>query len=351
MSITSHTLLVLVAFAAVALPIALVLLRRRMQPSWPRTIASWLTIVLAQVLAVSAVGLEVNRQFGFYSSWDDALGKQEGGAAAITAGGIDASSAGDGSTKVFTISGSHAGSAQAVAWLPPGYDDKANANRRYPVVVILPGYANSVGATYENMQVGSTASQLVSSGKVAPFIAVVAPYQTVQGCDTECTNIKKGAQEFTYLTHSVPDAIRSHVRAMPGTANWSALGWSTGGYCAAKALYAQPSPWGSAVSMGGYFESLMDGTTGNLYPTKHDREMNSPSYLYRLYQMPSTRLLIVSSKQDHDAYGSSSAMAKLTQNDSHVSTMWLPSGGHNYGTYVPYLKDMLTWALTPHPVA
>lgn len=349
MSITSHTLLVLVALAALALPIALVLLRRRMRPSWPRTIASWLTIVLAQALAVTAVGLEVNRQFGFYASWDDALGQQDGGTTAITAGGIDASSAGGGSTKAFTIAGSHAGSAQAVVWLPPGYDDKANAHRRYPVV--LPGYSNSVGATYENLQIGPTASQLVAAHKVQPFIVVVAPYQTVQGRDTECTNIKKGAQEYTYLTRSVPDAIRSHVRAMPGTANWSALGWSTGGYCAAKALYAQPSPWGSAVSMGGYFETLTDNTTGNLYPTEHDKLFNSPSFLYRVYQMPSTRLLIVASKQDKGSYDSSSKMAKIARNDSHVSTMWLPSGGHNYGTYVPHLDDMLTWALTPHPVA
>lgn len=351
MSITSTTLLILVTAGAIVLPIALVVMRRRSRPSWARTVSSWLCIVLAQVLAVGAVGLKVNRDFGFYTSWSDAMGQQAGGQVAINAGGIDMSTAGSGSVKTFMISGRGAGSAQALAWLPPGYHDAKNAHRRYPVLVVLPGYANTVGATFENLQIGQTASTLIESGRVAPFIAVVAPYQTVQGRDTECTNIKKGAPEFDYLTKSVPNAIRAHVRTTPGTSQWAALGWSTGGYCAAKALYAGPSPWASAVSMGGYFEALTDYTTGNLYPTKHDRIMNSPIELYRRFQMPSTRLLIVASRADRDTVASSERMAKLAKNDPHVSSMWIPSGGHNYGTYVPYLGNMIQWALSPRAQA
>lgn len=346
MSITSTTLLALMTLGAVALPIALVVMRRRAHPSWGRTLGSWLCIVMAQVLAVGAVGLKVNRDFGFYTSWDDLLGRQAGGPVAISTGGVDMSSAASGTVETFTISGRGAGNAQALAWLPPGYHDAKNAHRRYPVLVVLPGYANTVGATFENLEIGRTASALVDGKKVAPFIAVVAPYQTVQGRDTECTNIRKGAPEFDYLTRSVPNAIRTHLRTTPGTSQWSALGWSTGGYCAAKALYAGPSPWASAVSVDGYYEALTDETTGDLYPTKHDRIVNSPIELYRRFQMPSTRLLVVSSRADRDSIASSSRMTKLAKSDPHVASMWLPSGGHNYGTYVPYLPAMIQWAFS-----
>lgn len=351
MSITSTTLFVTVTLAALVLPVLLVAVRRRTRPSWARTVSSWGVIVLAQVLAIAAVGLHLNREYGFYSSWADTLGVQEPQAVTIATGGIDGSAAGSGTTRTFTVSDPRAGSAQAVAWLPPGYDSPANAHRRYPVMVVLPGYSNTVGSTYENLHIGTTASQLVDSGRARPFIVVVAPYQTVQGRDTECTNVRGGAPEFDFLTRTVPKAIRSTFRAAADTDEWSALGWSTGGYCAAKALYASPSPWRATASVGGYFEAVEDDTTGHLYPTRADRARNSPIDLYRRYEMPSTRLLIVSSRTDHEAFRSSARMAHVARNDSHVSSLWLPSGGHNYATYQPHLDEVMLWALTAPPQA
>lgn len=283
------------------------------------------------------------------------MGEQTNGNVAINVNQISADAAGDGSLRSVPIAGlgkDQKGSpvATAVAWLPPGYNAKANKKKRYPVVVFLPGYANTVGSTLQNFKFGAIASQLIKNKKVPPFIAVFAPYQTVQGRDTECTNIK-GANEFSFLTKAVPNAVRSHLRVQEKTKSWSALGWSTGGYCATKALYANPAPWNSAVSIGGYFEALEDSTTGNLYPTKASRIQNSPIEQYRRYQMPDTRLLIVSSKQDTDAYGSSSRMAKLAEANPNVSSMWIPNGGHNYNTYTPYVPQMLKWAVAPAPGA
>lgn len=347
MSITSPSLLTLVVIGAVIVPLALVLVRQRTKATWQRAVGSWVAVVVAQVLAVASLGLYVNRQYGFYSSWDDALGKTDNGAAAIAAGGVDASSAGSGSFESFPITTPGGGTAQSVAWLPPGYHDKANANKRYPVLVVLPGYANTVGSTVENLNFGQTASALVEKGTTAPFVAVFAPYQTVQGRDTECTNITHGPQELTFLTRTVPNAIRSHLRVTKESKQWSALGWSTGGYCAAKALYTRSgSPWGSAVSMGGYFESMTDGTTGDLYRSKSERDLNSPSYLYRLYQMPTTRMLVVASREDKATWTTSKRMADLAKADPHVSAMWIAHGGHNYNTYVPHLGEMIQWAFT-----
>ena len=85
MSITSPSLLTLVVIGAVIVPLALVLVRQRTKATWQRAVGSWVAVVVAQVLAVASLGLYVNRQYGFYSSWDDALGKTDNGAAAIAA--------------------------------------------------------------------------------------------------------------------------------------------------------------------------------------------------------------------------------------------------------------------------
>lgn len=351
MPITSTALIALIALGAVAAPVVAAVIGARRRPTRlaSRALAAAVTVVVAQALAVTALGLVVNREYGFYASWDDALGRHPDADAEITAGDIAADDAGAGSTRTFTIADARAGSAQAIAWLPPGYDAPENARRHFPVLVVLPGYANTVGSTYENLQIGRIATSLIESRRAAPFVVVVAPYQTVQGRDTECTDVAHGAPEFRYLTRTVPAAIRRHVRAAPGTAQWSALGWSTGGYCAAKALYAQPSPWHSAVSVGGYFEALSDSTTGDLFPTRKARIAGSPSELYRRYQMPSTRLLVVASRQDGDSFRSSRRFARLAAADPHVAAMWVPGGGHNYGTYVPHLPDMMEWALSTPP--
>src|SRR5579863_9915867 len=61
------------------------------------------------------------------------------------------------------------------AWLPPGYDDPANAGRRYPVL-----YLNDGQNLFESMtafggvewQVDETADRLVREGVVPPMIIV-----------------------------------------------------------------------------------------------------------------------------------------------------------------------------------
>ena len=91
---------------------------------------------------------------------------------------------------------------------------------------------------------------------------------------------------------------------------------------------------------------MTDGTTGDLYRSKSERDLNSPSHLYRLYQMPTTRMLVVASREDKATWTTSKRMADLAKADPHVSAMWIAHGGHNYNTYVPHLGEMIQWAFT-----
>ena len=61
---------------------------------------------------------------------------------------------------------------------------------------------------------------------------------------------------------------------------------------------------------------------------------------------PTTRMLVVASREDKETWTTSKRMADLAKADPHVSAMWIAHGGHNYNTYVPHLGEMIQWAFT-----
>ncbi len=63
-------------------------------------------------------------------------------------------------------------------WLPPGYDDPANADRRYPVIYMFDGQNlfEKVDGIPGEWHADETAQKLIESGEVDPFIIVGIPH-------------------------------------------------------------------------------------------------------------------------------------------------------------------------------
>jgi enterochelin esterase-like enzyme len=60
-------------------------------------------------------------------------------------------------------------------WLPPGYDDRENEGRRYPVLYLNDGqnlFESATSFTGVEWQVDETADRLIREGKIAPMIFV-----------------------------------------------------------------------------------------------------------------------------------------------------------------------------------
>ena len=83
--------------------------------------------------------------------------------------------------------------------------------------------------------------------------------------DTECTNVPRARRP----RRSSPRTCRWRWSGRSGwkaaAADWAVLGYSTGGYCAAKLAMMYPYQFSAAVSMAGYYTAIKDNTTGNLY--------------------------------------------------------------------------------------
>jgi enterochelin esterase-like enzyme len=308
--------------------------------------------VVAQVLAVGAVAMAVNDSYGFYTSWSDVFGRASSGAT-IQTGGLVA--AGQGRVQVLTVH-AHVGGPndRVLVWTPPQYDAPAYRDKPLPVVLFIPGQPNSPDGAFRHFDFGAIATHAIASGKVPPFVAVFPTLMIAPPRDTECTDVPGGPQAETWLEHDVPAFVTSHFRVQPPGPGWSVMGWSTGGFCAAKLLTTHPDHYSSAVSFGGYYQPLQDRTTGNLFAGRRMLEdHNSPMWLYRQDQshggLGNARWLLVAGRQDTETWPQTRAMLAVAGNDPSVSHLIFPRGGHNYRNYRGYLPDVLAWSASAWP--
>ena len=235
-----------------------------------------------------------------------------------------------------------------LVWLPKAYDDPANKHKEFPTVMMLPGQPSGPGAVFNGFEFGSQASAAIAAGKVPPFIAVIPPLMISPPRDTECTDIPDGPQAETWLASSVRTQTIKRMRSDP--AKWSAMGFSTGGFCAAKLGLRHRDSFKAAVSIGGYFNALTDDTTGDLFHgDTRLRNQNSPLWLIQQPPVQPTKLLIVVSRRDTESwspgkpYADSQKMIAAAGNVPGVGTLVLDSGGHSFDTYAPTLPQSLAW--------
>lgn len=101
--------------------------------------AAVVLVLVAQGLAVVAVGLKVNDSYGFYASWNDLLGRTSTAGTTIHVGNLLVP--GQGRAVARTVPARRAGRLDRVlVWLPPQYDEATYRHQRLPVVMFLPGH-------------------------------------------------------------------------------------------------------------------------------------------------------------------------------------------------------------------
>jgi hypothetical protein len=368
--LTGAPLLVVLVVLAVAGPVGLTIFWRRLSPyregGRPPTppdgnpslalrkpgrallaVTRWGAVVLCQVLAVGAIAIAVNRSFEFYDSWTELLGRRQTGQIQVANDGqLLPADGSEGVLRILTVHGKVSDATeQVLIWLPPQYASQPKAT--FPVLMALPGQPGTPAGILKTLDLAQNAMRAVAAGRVKPFVAVIPPLSIAAPRDTECTDIPRGAQADSWLATDVKEAVVRHFRVTPE--HWSTIGWSTGGFCAAKMLLRHQTSFGAAVSIGGYFAATEDHSTGNLFNHSNTlRKQNSPLWLLQHTLTYPVHLLIVTSKGDRESWsGVSYADANLAvaagTGVPGVNSIVLPTGGHNWGTYGPTIEPALEW--------
>ena len=355
---------------AVAAPVGALLLWGRVRGAGGVQVAQRLgLVVLCQLTAVLLASVALNREYVFYESWSDLFGQDDNSTAAVQ-GTSTPRHAGTGVTGAAVngdralppipglqqISGqprvvreevrgpaSHV-QAEVTYLTPPGYGDPANAGKRYPVVMFLPGYPGTPSTWINKLGLQDVMDAEIAAGRVQPFIAVL-PKMNVDGTrDLECSDVTGGPAAGTWLGVDVPRIVQSQVRAMPPGGDWAVAGYSTGGFCSGKLALQYPQTFGSAAVLSGYFSPDTATSADDLFGGDAARlQANDPMWIVRHGIPPAVRVLVVYSAQDPGTAQPSTAFIAAARPPLHVDQIRLPQGGHNTGVWQGVLPQVLRW--------
>ena len=361
MSLTGKPLLFLAIAVAVAIVAATVLLAPRVRGPLPLRIAQRALMVLAsQVAAIAVVAVALNDANYFYGSWADLVGTS------VTATGESpvineatrphavvlprwrASTALSGSGAPVagrlleaTVTGARSGlHTTAYVYLPPQYDATARTHTRIPAVLVMTGYPGNARNLVVAQNYPHRLDSAMRTGRVRPMALVMVDPAPVLPRDTECTDVPGGPQVATFLGQDLPFAVSSTLRVRQ--IGWGVSGDSTGGYCATKLAMLDPSMFPAAVSMSGYYHTLHDSTTGDLWGRSALlRGLNDP--LWRLKHLPAPPISVLATvgASEHDGslgVDETRRLVAAARRPMTVTTIIVPHGGHNFTDWAQVIE-------------
>jgi enterochelin esterase-like enzyme len=229
-------------------------------------------------------------------------------------------------------------------YLPPQYFQRAYARARFPVVLALTGYPNDPWNFIKRLALPATAARLVAAGRISPAIYVMMNVSVTPPRDTECTDVPAGPQVESFFAEDVPWAVQRTFRARASASGWAVLGYSTGGYCAAKLAMMYPGQFSSAVSLAGYYVAVKDPTTGNIYGgSQAYRDENDLDWRLAHLPAPPVSVLVTSSRIGEKDLPGTLAFLALIHSPMRGYSLLLRQGGHNYGSWDRELPQSLEW--------
>lgn len=321
---------VLIAATAVCVVGTMVLWSVVRGPRPVRWLLRFLMIGLCQLTAISVVATWINNDYGLYASWDDLLGRNNG---AVAMPGPPADRAKFTHTETGLLDtyfrGRHSAlSGQVIVWTPPEYNQPRYRHTRFPVVLLLHGVPGGPASWLEHGGMPGDFEQLMNARTSHPFILAM-PVVDPGGIDTDCTD-QPGRKVATWMAVDVPELLSHKFRTLPGAKGWGVMGFSTGGFCAARLPLAYPKVFAAGAALD------PDPLTGDkgVIGDPEVRRRTSPTYMVR-HTKASVGLFLATSAQDR--LSPPHYIEQFTQAAAgtavQTQTLVLPEGGHNYNTW------------------
>jgi hypothetical protein len=333
-------------------------------PGWRPAVTRALFLGVVNALVLLTAGVAMNDRYGFYADWHDlggAVGLLKDPPSAMRHTGGDVTAAVShpqlrnaaerievpenpaqlrrgGRQFRFTVTGRISGLTAAVdVFLPAGYTDPGQWQRRYPVLEGFPGYPGNPFVPSAAVAAVVRARQLVDPIIIAPVAEIPA------GRDTECVNGGPTDPALeTWLTRDVPDWALRTLRVRPDRTSWATIGWSSGGWCAAMATMLHPDRYAAAIVLGGYFRPDF----GTLYHPFGPASVPGRRYdLVALadHRPPAVALWLQTSPADRLSYPSSAQLIARARAPLSVESLVMQHAGHRIAVWQALLPQALHW--------
>jgi len=314
-------------------------------------------LFLVQVLAITSIGLSVNKSNDFFATWGDLFGfknnlaqvaiapeslssisRQELLKATVTKGGsliirkiITGDKSGVSDYVYLVVSPALS------KHLKSGTSPSLGSN--YQVVEFFSGYPGLPQTWLKAMNLANEIEKTELQGKIPPTLAIVPSINVVRGADTECLDIPGIAYVETWLTSDMKKFVQRYLGV--DDRKWSAVGFSTGGWCAAMIGVRNQNQYKSSVSIAGYFEpSFSRGVNAAERISMRDK--------YNLAKITTSslnnlKLMAIYSKVDKHSFGSMNRFLAAINTALDVKLVEMPNAGHNTKAWRPFISTALEW--------
>ncbi|MBT2385496.1 esterase family protein [Streptomyces sp. ISL-11] len=363
MGLTSQTLLTVLLLAALGAGALTLWLWPRAARRSPLAWASRLgLLVLTQVCVLSVLLVEANNRFGFYSTWNELLGRASSRQELREAGGkgerppaltvkgqesigLQGTREKAGQVDRIEIRGPVSGlGMDGYAYLPPQYFQKEHAKEKFPVVVVITGQPGVSKNLITQLKVPQAASAAIMAKEIRPTIYLLVRPSVVADRDTNCTDVPGGPQALTFFDQDLPLAVSAQYRAADAPGSWGAVGNSTGGYCALKLAMTDPARYGAAAGLSADYFARQDGRTGDLYAgSKQYKSENDLIWRVEHMPPPPVSLLLSTSKSGEENYRPTLTFADKAKAPTRVARLVRDEGGHNFQTWREEYPVVLRW--------
>lgn len=316
-------------------------------------------LVIAQLLVVTTFFVGINRSMVFFANWNDMFGNYNAYGAPITQIQGETTSPldtyvrntrlqpgfrGQGGQFSFLLKGAQSGvTAPVYVYLPPTYG--ATPAKKWPVLVLLPGYPGVPTTWFHALDLVKILRHEISTGYAHDFLIVLPTMSIPATRDTECTDIPGGPLVNTWLGVDVPQAIMSGLEASQDRKDWGIVGYSTGGFCAAKVMLSHSSQFSVSVPIAGYFHPTQTTLFGGSARLK---DANNPTLLAKALKLPS-HMLLVGTSQDPGVMGAIASMEKVNNPNLVMDQLIDQHGGHSTKVWKSQLPRILDWLSTQIP--
>jgi enterochelin esterase-like enzyme len=365
LSLTGWPFMALAITMVLTAPLATFLLWPHIKGPWAaRAMARLGLIIACQLSAILVAGLLVNNKFQLYGSWNDLLGRDGGAGMIVQAGGVSGGKGdvahGDvavnqtftrwGDTYQTTLAGPRSKLAGDVyVWLPPQYGEAAYQHYDFPVVELFQGTPGTVRGWFKTLGVATELEHLIASGASAPFVLVAPDINLLGGRhNADCSNIPNGPQVATWLTQDVRQMIIANFRVTAGRDGWGAMGYSEGGFCAAKLLVQYPQDYVAGVGL-----SADTFPSGDLLfkknVSKAAQQKNNVLWLLQHQKPVNVSLLMAASAEDGATLKEAYALLHAARSPMTVEILEKLHGKHNAGVWESWFPGAFQF-LTGHLV-
>ncbi len=143
-----------------------------------------------------------------------------------------------------------------LVWLPPGYDDAANAGRRYPVLYMQDGQNvfEQIPGVPGEWHADEVATELIAAGKIEPLIIVGVPYAGAQRIAEYLPvagfgDVTPGGEAYVrFLIDEVIPRVDRSFRTAAGADRRAIGGSSLGGLISLYAAARHPDVFGRVLA-------------------------------------------------------------------------------------------------------